>query len=50
LIDASKGETEAEIDYETLEVKFQHGVYNLTPEGLQVKEKVVVASTVGGET
>jgi hypothetical protein len=34
LIESSKGETEAEIDYETLEVKFNHRVYNLTPEGL----------------
>jgi hypothetical protein len=34
LIDASKGETEAEINYETLEVKFSHGVFSLTPDGL----------------
>jgi len=39
LIDAAKGETEAEIDYETLEVKFKHSVFNLTPDGLQAKEK-----------
>jgi hypothetical protein len=30
LIEVSKGETEAEIDYESLQVKFKHGVYNLT--------------------
>lgn len=44
LIEVAKGETEAEIDYETLEVKFNHGVYSLTPEGLQVKEKPLPAS------
>lgn len=38
LIDVSKGESEAEIDYETLEVKFQHGVYSLTPDGLLLKK------------
>ena len=35
LIEASRGETEAEINYDTLEVKFNHGVLYLTPDGLQ---------------
>lgn len=39
LIEVAKQETEAEIDYETLEVKFNHGIYALTPDGLQAKEK-----------
>ena len=39
LIEASNGETEAEIDYESLEVKFKHGIYSLTPEALILKNK-----------
>ena len=37
LIEVSKGEVEAEIDYELLEVKFQHGSYHLTEFGLTPK-------------
>ena len=35
LIEVSRGEKEAEIDYEKLLVKFQHGEYRLAPDGLQ---------------
>ena len=34
LIEVSRGETEVEIDYEHLIVKYKHGVYSLTSEGL----------------
>ena len=39
LIKVSDRETEAEIDYEVLEVRFKHGVYKLTTSGLEIKEK-----------
>ena len=35
LIEVSRGEKEVEIDYEKLLLKFQHGEYKLTPDGLQ---------------
>lgn len=34
LIDVSQRETECEIDYEALQVRFQHGSYLLKEEGL----------------
>jgi hypothetical protein len=34
LIEKSRGEQEAEINYETLVVKFNHGEYKLTADGL----------------
>lgn len=35
LIEASRGEKEVEIDYGDMIVKFQHGQYKLTAEGLE---------------
>lgn len=34
LIEKSRGEQEAEINYEALVVKFNHGEYKLTADGL----------------
>ena len=34
LIEVSRGETDCEINYEALEVKFAHGSYKLTADGL----------------
>jgi hypothetical protein len=39
LIKVSNRETEAEIDYEVLEVRFKHAVYKITANGLYLKEK-----------
>ncbi len=39
LIKVSNRETEAEIDYEVLEVRFKHAVYKISANGLYLKEK-----------